>query len=275
MSDTADITPEELDDLIQLIKGQYGYDFSDYSRASLTRRVRQCMEKAKIRTVYDLRFHLLNDTSFFAWFLQSLTVNVTEMFRDPAFYRNLRETVIPRLASYPLIKIWHAGCATGEEVFSMAILLKEEGLLERTRIYATDINPANLEKARKGTVPLAAMKEYTANYIRSGGKAEFSSYYEARYDEVVMDPSLLDRVLFSQHNLVTDQVFNEFQLICCRNVLIYFNKDLQNRVLKLFYDSLVPFGYLALGMKESLLFMDVRPQFEAVSESVKVFRRKA
>ena len=274
MNEWIDILPEQIDDIIQLIREQYGYDFGDYSRASFTRRVKHCMQAASVKTIYDLQHHLLNEPSFFNWFLQTLTVNVTEMFRDPLFYKALRETVIPRLASYPIIKIWHAGCATGEEVFSMAILLKEAGLLERTRIYATDLNPANLEKARKGIMPLNAMKEYTVNYIRSGGMEEFSSYYEAKRDHVILDSSLLKNVLFSQHNLVTDQVFNEFQLICCRNVLIYFNKTLQNRVLHLFYDSLVPLGYMALGMKESLLFMDVRPKFDSIKDDAKIFRRK-
>ncbi len=274
MNEWIDILPEQIDDIIQLIREQYGYDFGDYSRASFTRRVKHCMQAASVKTIYDLQHHLLNEPSFFNWFLQTLTVNVTEMFRDSLFYKALRETVIPRLASYPIIKIWHAGCATGEEVFSMAILLKEAGLLERTRIYATDLNPANLEKARKGIMPLNAMKEYTANYIRSGGMEEFSSYYEAKRDHVILDSSLLKNVLFSQHNLVTDQVFNEFQLICCRNVLIYFNKTLQNRVLHLFYDSLVPLGYMALGMKESLLFMDVRPKFDSIKDDAKIFRRK-
>lgn len=274
MNEWIEIQPEQVEVIVQIIREQYGYDFSDYSRASFTRRVKHCMQAAHIKTVADLQHHLINEPSFFNWFLQTLTVNVTEMFRDPLFYKALRETVIPRLASYPIIKIWHAGCATGEEVFSMVILLKEAGLLERTRIYATDLNPANLEKARKGIMPLSAMKEYTANYIRSGGIEEFSSYYEAHRDYVQLDSGLLKNVLFSQHNLVTDQVFNEFQLICCRNVLIYFNKILQNRVLQLFYDSLVPLGYLALGMKESLLFMDVRPRFDSIKDDAKIFRRK-
>ena len=274
MNEWIDILPEQIDDIIQIIREQYGYDFGDYSRASFIRRVKHCMQAASVKTVSDLLHHLLNEPSFFNWFLQTLTVNVTEMFRDPLFYKALRETVIPRLASYPIIKIWHAGCATGEEVFSMAILLKEAGLLDRTRIYATDLNPANLEKARRGMMPLNAMKEYTANYLRSGGTEDFSSYYEAKRDHVILDSSLLKNVLFSQHNLVTDQVFNEFQLICCRNVLIYFNKTLQNRVLHLFYDSLVPLGYMALGMKESLLFMDVRPKFDTIKDDAKIFRRK-
>ncbi|GAA4469585.1 chemotaxis protein CheR [Nibrella saemangeumensis] len=274
MSSQHEINPEELNAIIDLIRLQYGYDFSDYAPASFRRRIARCMSTAGIKTAYDLKFHLLNDKPFFGWFLQSITVNVTEMFRDPAFYKMLREQVLPTLASYPVLKIWHAGCATGEEVFSMAILLQEEGLLRRTRIYATDLNPANLERARTGIVPLQHMRDYTFNYIQSGGKNEFSSYYTARYENAIIDKELRQNILFSPHNLVTDQVFNEFQLICCRNVLIYFNKVLQNRVIHLFYDSLSPLGYLAIGMKESLLFSDIRDRFDVVSATTKVFRRK-
>ena len=264
----------ELEDILQVIKSQYGYDFHDYAHASIMRRVHRCMEMSKTRNAFDLKFKLTNEPDFFNWFLESVTVNVTEMFRDPEFYKEIRNHVIPKLASYPTIKIWHAGCATGEEVYSMAILLKEEGLLERTRIYATDLNPANLEKARKGIMPLSYMKNYTQNYLLSGGKSDFSEYYTARYGNDIIRKDLLANVLFSQHNLVTDQVFNEFQLICCRNVLIYFNKKLQDKVLRLFYDSLSPLGYLALGIKESLLFSQIRDNFQTVSANNKIFRRK-
>ncbi len=264
----------ELEDILQVIKSQYGYDFHDYAHASIMRRVHRCMEMSKTRNAFDLKFKLTNEPDFFNWFLESVTVNVTEMFRDPEFYKEIRNHVIPKLASYPTIKIWHAGCATGEEVYSMAILLKEEGLLERTRIYATDLNPANLEKARKGIMPLSYMKNYTQNYLLSGGKSDFSEYYTARYGNAIIRKDLLANVLFSQHNLVTDQVFNEFQLICCRNVLIYFNKKLQDKVLRLFYDSLSPLGYLALGIKESLLFSQIRDNFQTVSANNKIFRRK-
>lgn len=273
MSNQQEINPEELQEVINLIRQHYGYDFSNYAPASFRRRLLRCMATAGFDTLFDLRFHLLNDKQFFGWFLQSITVNVTEMFRDPLFYKVLRETVIPKLASYPVLKIWHAGCATGEEVFSMAILLHEEGLLRRTRIYATDLNPANIEKARTGIVPLHNMRDYTANYIRSGGKHDFASYYTARYENAIINKELRQNIVFSHHNLVTDQVFNEFQLICCRNVLIYFNKTLQNRVFHLFYDSLSPLGYLAIGMKESLLFTDIRDRLEVVSASTKIFRR--
>jgi chemotaxis protein methyltransferase CheR len=217
---------------------------------------------------------LLNEAGFFLKMLAFITVNVTEMFRDPQFYMALREIVLPRLASYPIIKIWHAGCASGEEVFSMAILLQEAGLLDRCRIYATDLNKDNLEKAGSGIIPLKQMREYTHNYIRAGGIHDFSDYYTARYDNAIIHPALRRNIIFFQHNLVTDQVFNEFQLICCRNVFIYFNRNLQGRVVNLFYESLTSLGYLALGIKESLQYTDEQKQFDAVSSVNKIFRRK-
>ncbi|GAB3925650.1 CheR family methyltransferase [Larkinella terrae] len=268
------ITMEELEDIIHLVRRQYGYDFSDYARASLQRRVVRCMQKANCLTAYELKYQLTNDNRFFTWFIESLTVNVTEMFRDPAFYKELRNSVLPKLASYPTIKIWHAGCSTGEEVFSMAILLHEAGLLNRTRLYATDLNPANLERARQGIVPLQNMKEYTSNYIQSGGTSDFSSYYTARYENAIIHKEYRKNVVFAMHNLATDQVFNEFQLICCRNVLIYFNRNLQNRAMTLFSDSLAPLGYLALGMKESLMFSEARHQFETINPAVRIYRSK-
>jgi chemotaxis protein methyltransferase CheR len=274
MSAAYTITPEELDELITAIRRHYGYDFTDYSRASFQRQVLRCMTKVAVPTSTDMIEKLLRDKPFFDWFLESVTVNVTEMFRDPGFYSDLRTRIIPALASYPIIKIWHAGCSTGEEVYSMAILLQEAGLLNRTRIYATDINPANLDKARQGIIPLQAMKEYTANYMQSGGTNQFSAYYTARYNHAIIHKELRQNIVFLQHNLVTDQVFNEFHLICCRNVLIYFNRDLQNRVFRLFTDSLAPLGYLALGLKESLLMTDIRAAFETIGSQTKLFRRK-
>lgn len=274
MSEKTDISAAELDDVLMVIRNNYGYDFLNYSRASLIRRVLRFMDSARIKNAYDLKFHLVNDKNFFAFFLQTITVNVTEMFRDPLFYKAMREKVLPKLATYPIIKIWHAGCSSGEEVFSMSILLHEAGLLRRTRIYATDINPANIEKARTGIIPLQYMKDYTANYLQSGGKEDFSQYYTARYENALVRKDLRSNIVFSQHNLVTDKVFNEFQLICCRNVLIYFNKTLQNHVYHLFYDSLSPMGYLAIGTKESLLFTDLRDKFETVHATGKIFKRK-
>ncbi|RIV19864.1 protein-glutamate O-methyltransferase CheR [Fibrisoma montanum] len=274
MMNLTQITNGEIDEIISVIRHNYGYDFGDYARASFHRRVVRCMDQAGIQSFFDLRYALTNDQTFFSWFLQNLTVNVTEMFRDPVFYKSLRTTVIPILASYPTIKIWHAGCATGEEVFSMAILLHEAGLLERTRLYGTDLNPANLERARQGIVPMQHMKDYTANYLQSGGQSDFSTYYTARYDHAIFHKELRRNIVFSQHNLVTDQVFNEFQLVCCRNVLIYFNRRLQNQVCRLLTDSLAPLGYLAIGMKESLMFTDVRQQFDVVDAVCRIYRRK-
>jgi chemotaxis protein methyltransferase CheR len=268
-----DINDAELTDVLDIVSSTYGFDFKDYARASIQRRVQRFMDDAGYKNAYDLKFALINDREVFEQFLKRVTVNVTEMFRDPGFYRTLKEKVLPVLESYPIIKIWHAGCSSGEEVFSMAILLHEAGLLQRSKIYATDINPANLEKAKKGIMPLDVMKDYVSNYIKSGGENDFASYYTARYNNAIIGRELREKVVFSQHNLVTDTVFNEFQLICCRNVMIYFNRDLQNRVIRLFYDSLSTFGYLALGLKESLLFTDIKDKFEAVSAQHKIFRR--
>jgi len=273
MNPDVELSTAELDEILTLVRVVYGYDFSNYAQASLKRRILRCMSLVNIQTIFALRFQLANDETFFAWFLQTIMVNVTEMFRDPPFYTNLREKVFPLLASYPIIKIWHAGCSTGEEVYSMAILLKEANLLERCRIYATDLNGANLEKARLGLVPAQYIDEYALNYKQAGGNTDFSTYYTLDGNQAIMNKNLRDSILFAQHNLVTDRVFNEFQLVCCRNVLIYFNKDLQNHVIRLFNDSLASLGYLAIGSKESLLFTDVQNQFEPISAENKIFRR--
>jgi len=269
----ADISESELDDVLVAINNTYGYDFSDYSKASVQRRVTRFMDIAAYERAYDLKLDLINNKAVFEHFLQRITVNVTEMFRDPGFYTVIREEVLPVLATYPIIKIWHAGCSTGEEVFSMAILLHEAGLLKRSRIYGTDINPHNIEKAKKGIMPFELMKDYKENYLQSGGKNDFTTYYTSMYNNAIIRKDLRENILFSQHNLVTDQAFNEFQLICCRNVMIYFNRKLQNRVIHLFNDSLSTFGYLALGIKESLLFTDLQNRFEVVSKEEKIFRR--
>ncbi|MFY0255036.1 CheR family methyltransferase [Chitinophaga sp. 30R24] len=260
--------------LVNIIQQRYGYDFSDYAPASLKRRFLRFTGYAQIKDLFEWKLRLLNDPAFFQEMVQYITVNVTEMFRDPLFYKAMREKVLPRLAAYPIIKIWHAGCATGEEVFSMAILLEEAGLLNRSRIYATDINAVNLEKAENGIIGLKHMKDYTQNYLHAGGCNDFSNYYTARYDHAMIHPSLRRNIIFFQHNLVTGQVFNEFQLICCRNVFIYFNSTLQQRVTSLFYESLTSLGYLALGIKESLLLNEQLLKFEPVDVGNKIFRRK-
>lgn len=268
-----EISSEELKDIIQCVKAQYGYDFGDYAEASFKRRLIRFCQIAEV-PVAELRFHIINEKPFFFWMLESLTVNVTEMFRDPSFYKALQTQVLPVLSTYPIIKIWIAGCSTGEEAFSMAILLHEAGLLERTKIYATDLNMSNIEKATRGIISINFMKDYTANYLKSGGKADFSNYYTARYDNAIIKRGIRKNILFSQHNLVTDYVFNEFQLICCRNVMIYFKQNLQNHVINLLRQSLSPLGYLALGTKESLLFSDCSKDFDKVNPTEKIYRLK-
>ena len=266
-----EISNSDLQEIVLLIRTNYGYDLSGYSEASLKRRFLRAMNQADI-SMYDLKYNITNDRSFFFWLLAALTVNVTEMFRDPSFYKAMKTQVLPVLSTYPVIKIWHAGCSTGEEAFSMAIMLYEAGLLDRARIYATDVNMNNIEKAASGIIPLAQMKDYTSNYLRSGGEAEFSNYYTARYDHAIISKDIRRHILFSQHNLVTDHVFNEFQLVCCRNVLIYFKAQLQNHVIDLFYKSLAPLGFLVLGIKESMLFTDKRDSFEDVNQQQKIYR---
>lgn len=270
---TEQLSREEYQDILDIIKSVYGYDFSGYAQASLKRRLLKFMQQHRLPRVFDLKHMLVNNRDTETQLLNTLTVNVTEMFRDPSFFAVLRETLLPRLASYPSIQIWHPGCSTGEEVYSMAIMLHEAGLLTRSRIYATDINPTNLERAAQGIIPISRMKEHTQNYLLSGGTREFSDYYTARYDNAIIHRELRSHIVFSQHNLVTDAAFNRFQLVCCRNVLIYFSKPLQNRVLRLFHDSLQRLGYLALGSKESLMSSEVQKEFEPINAANKIFRR--
>lgn len=270
-----ELSSQAFEQLLHLLLHVYGYDFSGYSKASLLRRIYKFMDTHNVSDGQQLIQLLAGDTSVFHSFLETITVNVTEMFRDPGFYKSIREKVLPVLATYPQINIWHAGCSTGEEVFSLCILLHEAGLLHRTRIYATDINATYLEKARTGVLPMVHMREYTLNYHQSGCTGDFSDYYTALYDHVLIHKEIRDRVVFLQHNLVTDRSFNEFQLILCRNVMIYFNKQLQNKVLKLFHESLSSLGFIGLGMKESLLFSEYRSKYTVVDGSVKIFRKKS
>jgi len=265
------IETTDLRDLLDSIRLVYGYDFTEYSEGSLGRRVAHFMKTQNIADIHEVAKAILRDEAVFELFVQDVTVTVTEMFRDPAFYKSLREKVSARLATYPLIRVWIAGCATGEEVYSVAILLKEEGLLERSLIYATDINQRSLQKAREGIFPIGHMAKYTANYLKSGGRGSFSDYYLAKYDGVLMDKTLRQAIVFSAHNLTTDQSFNEFQLILCRNVLIYFNQSLQSKVIGLFHESLCPFGILALGNKESLLFTDKEHKYRTVDNKERIF----
>lgn len=219
----------------------------------------------KFPSFAELRYRVRKDPSYLKRFVEEVTVNVTEMFRDPAFYKSLREEVLPVLGTKPFIRIWHAGCSTGEEVYSMAILLKEANLLRRSLLYATDLNPGVLEKVRKGIFPLAMMKQYSESYMASGGTRDFSSYYTAQYGQAKFDNELSEKIIISTHNLVSDSSFNEFDLILCRNVLIYFDKELQDRVLQLFDASLGTLGYLALGTKETLKFSAVQHKFKQLN----------
>jgi len=264
---------KEFKELLESIRYVYGYDFTDYAEASVKRRVNQFMTNRKITEFEKLGKILLQDEKIFEEFVQEVSVTVTEMFRDPTFYKSLRENVLKRLATYPFIKVWIAGCATGEEIYSIAILLHEEGLLNRSVIYATDINQKSLQIARDAVYPLEYMKNYTANYQKAGGTRAFSEYYKAKYNSVMFDRSLKQNIVFSPHNLAVDNSFNEFQLVICRNVLIYFNQQLQNKVISLFYESLCPFGFLGLGSKESLLFCDKKKNFEEIDRKEKIFMK--
>jgi chemotaxis protein methyltransferase CheR len=269
------IQDKDVEILLTDLFENYGYDFTDYSKASIKRRINRLFSLDRFPSFAEFRYHLKSDESYFQRFIEQITVTVTEMFRDPSFYKILREQVLPVLGTYPHIRIWHAGCSTGEEVYSMAILLKEANLFEKSLMYATDINQAVLEKASKGIFALANMKQYSENYILSGGKEDFSKYYTAMYDKVKFDEELNRKMIFSMHNLVSDRSFNEFQLILCRNVLIYFDKNLQVRAFKLFEESLESLGYLALGAKETLRFSEVAHKFKPVDAKEKIWRKVA
>lgn len=260
-----------LNDLIE----HHGYDFRGYSRSSLTRRIYRLMSLDKYASFAEFRFRLKYDDGFLNRFVEEITVNVTEMFRDPEFYRVIREDILPLMATKPLIRIWHAGCSTGEEIYSMAILLREANLLHKSLLYATDINPVVLDIAREGIYPLTQMKAWSENYILAGGKQDFSRYYTANYDRAKLDSTLSERFVLSTHNLVSDRSFNEFQLILCRNVLIYFDKPLQEKVLALFDESLESLGFLALGTKETLKFSVVAHKFQQVERDQKIWRKIA
>lgn len=264
----------EISLLLQGIYLKYGYDFRNYSNAHMKRRILRAMSKAGLNSISEMQYKVLYDKDFFKILLADFSINVTEMFRDPTFYKAFRESVVPILKTYPFIRIWHAGCSTGEEVYSMAILLKEEGLYERTQIYATDFNNTVLQKAKDGIYAIDNIKEYTYNYQQSGGTASFADYYTAQYDSVIIDQSLKKKITFAEHNLVTDGVFGEMHVVVCRNVLIYFNRELQNNVINLFYDSLNNGCFLCLGSKESVKFSNSSDNFELFSENEKIYRKK-
>jgi len=263
----------ELRMLVEAVYLKYNYDFRDYTGASQKRRVQAAMRAMDCDTVSALQARVMHEPSAFAQLLQFLTIPVTEMFRDPEYYLALRQQVVPHLETYPSLKIWVAGCSTGEEVYSLAILLKEEGLLERSLIYATDINPESLEAARRGVMPLERMRLYTENYQKAGGTRAFSDYYTAAYGGALFERSLVESVTFADHSLATDSVFAETHFISCRNVMIYFNRRLQNRVLGLFHESLVHRGFLGLGSKESIDFSGYAQRFEPLARRERVFRK--
>jgi chemotaxis protein methyltransferase CheR len=263
----------ELQLLLQAIYLRYGYDFRNYAKASIKRRVLHRLVKERFSSISAMQHKILYDVSFFEKLLLDMSINVTEMFRDPSFYLALRKFVVPELKKYPFLKIWHAGCSTGEEVYSMAILLKEEGLSVNIQIYATDMNELALKQAKNGIFDISRLKQYTANYQKAGGLESFSDYYVADDKHVIMDKSLKKNILFSDHNLATDGVFGEMNLIMCRNVLIYFNRELQNRVFRLFFDSLSTDGFLCIGSKESVRFSEYSDVFEDVVKNEKIYRR--
>jgi chemotaxis protein methyltransferase CheR len=251
----------------------YGYDFRDYAPSSIRRRLRHLMLNEGLTSISDLTEKVLHDPAWLDRLLAAFSINVSAMFRDPSFYRVFRETLVPILRTYPFVRIWHAGCSTGEEVYSTAILLHEAGLYDRCRIYATDINESVLRKARDGIFPLTAMKAYTANYIQAGGSNAFSEYYTAQYDSAIFRPWLKRNMVFAQHNLAMDTSFNELHVIICRNVMIYFNRALQSRVLDLFSASLVRLGFLCLGNKESLKGTRGEAAYDVLNADERIYRK--
>jgi chemotaxis protein methyltransferase CheR len=265
----------EVDLLLEAVFRVRGHDFRDYAKASIRRRITREMQREKLPTVTALLDRVVHDAAAMDTFLLGLSVNVSAMFRDPPFFSSLRQHVVPLLRTYPFVRIWQAGCSMGEEVYSLAIVLEEEGLLDRCRIYATDISEAILDKAREGIFPLDLMQKYTLNYQQAGGARAFSEYYTAAYDRAVFRPSLRERVVFARHNLVTDGIFNEFNLVLCRNVMIYFNRRLQERVHHLLYDSLSSFGILGLGARELLALSPHADAYEAIDGDNRLFKRRA
>jgi len=271
---TQDTEKIEIDLLLEAIFRKYGYDFRNYARASIERRIRQFLPKSGCRSILEMVEKLLRDKPFFSRMVRDFSITVTEMFRDPHVYARLRQNIIPLLGTHPFIKIWHAGCASGEEAYSLAIILKEEGLYDRSTLFVTDFNDEALEKAKHGIYPIDRIKDATRNYIAGGGKTSFSEYYQAHYNSIAIDGALRKNMTFANYNLVTDGVFGEMQLILCRNVLIYFDRELQNRVLELFTESLCRGGFLCLGTKESLLFSSVCDQFDVVDDKAKIYKKR-
>jgi chemotaxis protein methyltransferase CheR len=270
-----DVEEIEVALLLEAVYRRYGFDFREYAPASLKRRLWRRAHAEGVTTISALQDRLLHDPSCMERLLLDLSINVTAMFRDPSFYASFRERVVPLLRTYPFTRLWVAGCSTGEEVYSLAIVLDEEDVLDRARIYATDINESVLEQARLGVFSLDKMQEYTQNYVKAGGTRAFSEYYLASYDGAVFDKRLVQNAVFAQHNLVSDKAFNEFHVIVCRNVMIYFDRALQQRVLGLFHESLVHFGVLALGRRESIRFSEYADRYEELDGLEKLYRKVA
>lgn len=264
----------ELDLLLEAIHRRYGLDFRGYARGSLRRRIWNQIRAERLTTVTALQERVLHDVACMERLRLALSVRVTAMFRDPSFYRALREQVVPLLRERPGLQIWHAGCSTGEEAYSMAVLLEEEGLYERARLHATDVNEALVRTARAGIFPIEVMQEYTANYLHSGAHGQFSDYYTARYDRAIIKQSLRRNIVFAPHNLVSDPPPGRFDLVVCRNVLIYFDAELQGRVHRLLHASLAPRGVLALGRKESLIGTPHEHDYEPVNAHERLWLRR-
>ncbi len=265
----------ELSLLLEGVFHRYGYDFRNYSRASLTRRVQARVQAEELSSISELQARVLHDSAAFERFFVGLTVHVTAMFRDPGYYAAFRQKVVPWLRTLPFLRVWVAGCATGEELYSLAILLREEGLIERSRIYATDLSEAVLTRAKAGVFPLALMQEYTANYQQAGGQGDFSAYYTANNDSAVLASALKQNVLFAPHNLVSDGSFNEFHFISCRNVMIYFNHALQERVQRLLFESLAPQGFIAVGRNETMRFTPHETAYDELDAKERIYRKKS
>ena len=277
MSERADAGRESLEIslLLEGVHQHYGFDFRQYAKASLRRRLWRRVYAEGLSTISGLQERVLHDRAAMERLLLDLSINVTSMFRDPGFFASFRRQVVPGLRTHPFLRVWNAGCSTGEETYSLAILLREVGLYERTRIYATDINESVLATAAEGIYPLAKMKEYTENYLAAGGSRSFSEYYRTAYGRAQLDRTLGENIVFAAHNLVSDRSFNEFQVIVCRNVMIYFDRDLQARVHQLFLDSLTPFGVLALGRKETLAHSAHGEEFDVLDEAERIYRKRS
>lgn len=266
------LTPIEINELINLVKKIHGFDFSGYSKASLKRRLTRIMQLKKLE-FYDLKHLLINDSEFFQHFLEEVTVNVTEMFRDPLYYKAINNQVLPYLSTFQHVKIWSAGCSSGEEVYSMAILLKEAGLRNKSFIYGTDINTEVLKEAKKGIYSLRKIKSYAENYQYTGLPGTITDHFTILYDAATIQTELKQNTLFSVHNLISDNVFNEFQMISCRNVFIYFESSLQEKILDLFYRSLCPLGFLCLGSKEAIRSDSFKKRFKTINPKENIYQK--